>query len=409
MATTGYTDTFNRTVAGGLGTADSGQTYTINGTASQYSVAPGTASIAVAQNINVLGIVDIQSGQFVDITGQVALGAIPATNLATVGFIAKASSVGNWYTASMMVATGGAISVRFSKDVAGALVTLSTTGTGLTYVANTFYNLRFQAYWSRTLQVNVLSAKLWAVGTAEPGGWTATSTTDAAFTDYTGGTSAGIIARDESTTLGTITAKFQNVVSRSYDLPVPAAADPMCADPAVSFPKQTALQSLAAAADTVMAALDPLTSLAALFPRVRVSNSNQTFSSSGSPTMTFASTEFNIGTPTNLGYNTQALYLPVGIWLITFEIQLGEAASSSFLAQIFGGPNFGNTETDLRSNPVQLNDQGVGGCGHLSSLTYVTDPTTPNQYGVNLFAAGTNVYTIKYVALSAMKISDYFL
>lgn len=407
MVTTGYADTFGRTVASGLGSATSGQAYTLLGVASQFSVAPNVASIAISSAGDKAGYVDLQS-QNVDITAQVALSAIPATNLATVGFVSKLGTISNYYNATMMVATGGAMSLRFSKVIAGSLVTISTTSLGLTYVANTFYNLRYQIYWSNLLQANVMNLKLWALAATEPGGWQAT-TTDASLTQYTAGTQVGIMARDESTAVGSITAKIQNVAVKSYNLPMPASTDTMCADPAVAYPKQTALQSLAAAADTVMATIDPLTSLAALYPRVRISSSNQTFSSSGPATLNFSATEFNVGTPTNLGYNPQSVYLPVGIWMLTFEILLAEAASSSFLAQFFGGPNFGRTETELRSNPVQLNDAGVGGCGHLSSLTYVTDPSLPNQYGVNLFAAGANVYTIKYMALSAIKISDYFL
>lgn len=407
MATTGYTDTCNRTVSNGLGTATSGQVYTLSGAASQFSVAPSTASIAIATAGDKLGYVDLQS-QNADITGLVALSAIPATNLATVGFAAKLSNASNYFYGSMMVATGGAISLRFSKVVGGGLVTISTTATGLTYVANTFYNLHYSIVWSRPLQTNVMSLKLWAVGATEPGGWMATAT-DASFTDYTAGTQVGLAVRDESTVVGTITAKYQAISARSYNLPVPATTDPMCYDPAVTYPKQTALQSLAAAADTAMASIDPLTSLAALFPRVRISNSNLTIDTSAFAPLTYTATEFNIGTDTNLGYDNTAIYLPVGIWLVTYEIQLVEAASNFITIGIFGGPSIGQVDIDMRSNAVQTNDQGVGGCGHVSVITYSVDPTTPIQIGVSFFANNTaTTYTVRYMALSAIKISDYF-
>jgi hypothetical protein len=406
MTATGYTDTFNRTVgAGSLGTADSGQSYTLFGTASQFSVAPGTASIAITAAGNPIGVADIGSGLFVDISGRVAISSIPATNLATAGFVSRATGVTTLYAGSMMVATGGAMSLRFSK-ISGGLVTLSTVSLGLTYVANTFYNLRFQAYWSRTLQANVLSAKLWAIGATEPGGWQAT-TTDAAITDYTGGQQAGIYGRDESTTLGTVTTKFQNVVARSYNLPVPAATDAMCADPAVGYPKQTALQSLATAVDTAMATIDPLTSLAGLYPRVRVSIAGVVLTNQVAFNASFNALEFNIGTTTNLGYNPQAIALPVGVWLVTFEARLTSPSANSLQVQIYGGP--GGLTTYMRPWPTQSNDQGVGGTIHVSMLTYVTDPTTPNQYGVTIFPTNTaTTESVSYMALSAVKISDYF-
>lgn len=413
MTTTGFTDTFNRTVANGLGSASSGQAYTLNGVATQFSVAPGppgTASIAISSGGEKFGFADLRT-QNVDITGQVALGAIPATNLATAGFTAKQLDANNYYVGSMMVATGGAVSLRFSKVQGGALTTLGTTlVTGLTYVANTFYNLRFSIAWSRPLQTNVMFLKLWAVGAAEPGGWMATNA-EATFTDYTAGTNVGIHGRDESTVVGTITTKYRAVSVRSYSLPMPATTDPMCYDPAFTFPKQTALESLADAADAAMATIDPLTSLAGLFPRVRVSNSNVPIVTATAPALvTYNATEFNIGTPTNLGYDNSSLYLPTGVWLVAFELLLAEAASN-YLTVAFGGtgPIIGDPGINARSNPSQANDQGVGGTAHLTALTYSTDPTTPIQFNVALFWNNlATTYTIKYMALSAIKISDYF-
>jgi hypothetical protein len=408
VTTTGYSDTFGRTVAAGLGTATSGQPYTLFGAASQFSVAPNTASIAISSAGDKIGYIDFQTQNVIDITAQVAVSAIPATNLATAGIAAKLDTgVGNYYVGSMMVQTLGLLSLRFSKVVAGSLVTISTTLVGA-YTAGDFYNLRYSIYWSYQLQTNVMSLKLWAVGAVEPGGWMATAT-DASLTAYTSGTHVGIHGRDESTSVGSITTRYRNVSVRSYALPMPAGTDPMCADPAVAYPKQTALESLALASDVVMASLDPLTSLAALFPRVRVSNSNLVLDTSVFPPLTFNTTEFNIGTDTNLGYDNDQIYLPVGIWLLAFEIQLAEATTNYMTISFNGGPTPGRVEFDMRSNAAQLNDQGVGGCGHGSSLTYSTDPTTPIQVSVSIFPNNTaTTYTVKYMALSAIKISDYF-
>jgi uncharacterized membrane protein len=410
MVTTGYSDTFNRTVSNGLGSASSGQTYTLFGTATQFSVAPSVASIAISSAGDKLGYVDLQT-QNVDITAQVALSAIPATNLATVGFVSKLATISNYYNATMMVASTGAVSLRFSKVIGGGLTTISTTlVTGLTYVANTFYNLRYQIYWSQALQTNVMSLKLWAIGATQPGGWMATAT-DAAITNYTAGTQVGIMGRDESSVVGSVTTKHQSLAVFSYALPMPALTDPMCYDPAVTYPKQTALQSLAAAADTAVAAIDPLTSLAGLFPRVRVSNSAVTINTAGIfINATFNTTEFNVNTPTNLGYDNTGIYLPVGIWLVTFEIQLAEAASDYILLN-FGALDVaaGSVYADMRSNAVQTNDAGVGGCGHISKLAISTDPTTPMKYFVTLSPNNVaTTYTATYMALSAIKISDYF-
>lgn len=570
MITTGYSDTFGRTVASGLGTATSGQAYTLNGVASQFSVAPNTAQIAIASAGEKFGYIDFKT-QDIDVTGQVALSGIPATNLATAGFVAKLSNTSNYFVGSMMVATGGAVSLRFSKLVAGSLVTISTTAVaGLTYVANTFYNLRYQIYWSRLLQTNVMSLKLWAVGATQPGGWMATAS-DASFTDYTAGTGAGIHGRDESSVAGTITTKYRSVLATSYNLPVPASTDTMCAAvqpsiaadcsiavadgnfesgnpagdgwyvqngtlaadstlpesgswcalltasgsgqlilrnnltvaavpgdvvtagmwvrssvstnvlavidyyaaanayissdsvsypvianvwtfisskglgapattvraeygptifgpaagnllradgvtitkpctvPGVLYPAETALQALADAVDTAMTTFDPLVDLAGLFPRVRISNSNLLLNTALFPPLTFSAVEFNVGTDTNLGYDNTSLYLPIGIWLLTFEIRLAGAASNFIQLSFSGGPSVGQIVTDMRSNPNASNDAGTGGTAHVSALTYSTDPTTPIKISMAFFANNSaTTYTVQYMALSAIKISDYF-
>jgi hypothetical protein len=404
MATTGYTDTFGRTVSNGLGSATSGQAYTLFGTASQFSVAPNVATIAPSSAGDKFGYIDNLTSDL-DITGQVALTAIPATNLATVGFVAKLSSTANYYVGSMMVATGGAISLRFSKVISGGLVTIATIPTGLTYVANTFYNLRFSIRWSQALQTNILQSKLWLTTAAQPGGWMAT-TTDNALTNYLAGSGVGIHTRDESTVVGSVTAKIQNVASLSNHLPIPATTDPMCNDPAIVYPDQTALESLADAVDTAMTALDPKVALAGLFPRVRISSTNQEITSATAFLPPFQAVEFNVGTPTDLGLDATSIYLGVGIWMVTYELMLNVAASDWLWAQI-NGPSNANIVT-MRSNPAHTGAD-AGGTVHMSAPVIVTDPTTPTRCSIALTLNNTAAaYVAAYMALSAIKISDYF-
>lgn len=406
---TGYNDTFNRTVSGGLGTATSGQAYTVFGTASQYSVAPSVASILPTATGDRFGYVDRQTSD-IDITGQVALSGVPASNLMTVGFIIKRLDANNYYNATMMVATGGAISLRFSKVVAGSLSTITTVATGLTYVANTFYNLRVAVYWSNNLQAHVLQSKLWVVGGTEPGGWLA-SVTDAGLTQYTAGTGAGVFARDEAAAPGAVTAKIQNVAAKTYGLPVPATTDPMCNDPAITYPDQPVLQSLAQAADAVMTGIEPSVTLAGLFPRVRVSASN--WSLGGFTTVPFNTTEYNVGTGTNLGLDSQNLYLPAGIWVVMFEVEMANSSPTDYgqMGINAGSFNAANAVGNFRIPVGQLNDDGSGGTGHLSTLTISTDPAAYVKVNATLLPVlgSASSYTVKYSALSAFRISDYFV
>lgn len=409
MVATGFSDTFNRTVSGGLGTATSGQAYILFGTASQFSVTPSVATISPTTSGEKFGYLDLFTSD-VDITGQVALTAIPSTNLTTVGFVTKLSSTNNYYVGSMMVATGGAVSLRFSKVVSGGLVTIATVSTGLTYVANTFYNLRVSIRWSQALQTNVMQSKLWAIGATQPGGWQAVAF-DSSFTQYTAGSGIGIHTRDESTVVGSVAAKIQNVSVLSYNLPMPASTDPMCYDPAITYPKQSVLKSIADAADAAMTTLDPTISLAGLFPRVKVSVSSLSMPTNVvSMAIPFAATEFNVNTPTNLAYDSLNVYLPTGIWAVSGEIQMAQAASDwMWLTLSAVGSSIPGMTVTMRTNPAQTSDPGVGGCGHISQLVISSDSTTPVKcsLGVNFNNVATT-YTCVYAALTAVKISDYF-
>lgn len=404
---TGYNDDFNRTVVAGFGVATSGQTYTLNSTASQFNVAPSTATILPTAVGERAAFVDRQTSD-VDITLQVALSGIPATNLMTVGAIFKRIDPSNYYTGTMSVAAGGAISLRFSKVVAGGLVTIISTAIGVTYVANTFYNLRIAAYWSNALQTNVMQIKLWATNATEPGGWMVT-TTDNAFTQFTAGSLTGCYCRDEAAAPGAVTASFRNLAVRTYGLPVPAGADTMCADPGVAYPKQVTLESLADATDLVMAGFDPYASLAQFFPRVRVSVNNLAFATAANFIPTWTTTEFNVATGTNLGFDGQALYLPYGIWLATLEVQLNPQLADYLQINITGGA--GPAEyayTHMRSNPSQLNLDLQGGSGHVSTLIYSNNPAVPARVVTGINPNSATAYTARYAAFSAIKISDYF-
>jgi len=405
---TGYNDAFSRTVSGGFGTATSGQTYSLSGTAAQFSVSSGVGSVAMNAANTWLAYVDRQTAD-IDITGQVALSALPSSNNAFVGLSAKQSTNSNLYIGWLMVAaTTGIMQLRISKIVGGtlsALTTIAVSGLG-TYSAGTYFNLRFQAYWSNLLQTNILNLKIWAVGSTEPGGWLVTAT-DSSITQYTSGTQAGVVSRDEATT-PSVTARWQNIAAKTYGLPVPALTDPMCNDPAVAYPDQTALQSLAVAADAAMVTLDPYASLAGLYPRVRVSANNVSYNTNNLAVIPFDTAEFNIGTTTNLSYDNQNIYLPSGVWLVTAEIKMVPAGFNTLYFELNGGPFAGQSEISIHSNATQ-GTLGVGGTGHLSSLTWVTSPTMPNTYSLGLGSFVTqSTYTITYAALSAIKISDYY-
>lgn len=397
--TTGYTDTFGRTVSNGLGAATSGQTYVINGTASDFAVAPNIGSITASTSASDrTGVVNLLTTD-VDITGQVAVSALPGTNTISVGFAMKYIDASNFYSARLVVTTAGAASLQIAKKVAGVITSLaSVTLTGVTIVAGTFYNVRVNATWSQTLQTNVLQAKFWTTTATEPGGWIAV-VQDAALVN---GTSQGLFARNDATVTGSV-ARFQNVSSRSYHLPYPATTDQMCFDPAVTYPRQTVVQSLAAAMDAAAATANADATRAGLMPRVRISISNYVQSAANNGVVIpFTTLEFNTGTLTDLSLDPTKINLPSGVWVVTGEIRTAEQASDNAFFQVTSVAN-----ARIRSNPAQSNDQGVGGTGHVAGIMDVGTGSV-SGYSMSAFWASGVAYTIVYAALTAIKISDDF-
>jgi hypothetical protein len=61
----------------------------------------------------------------------------------------------------------------------------------------------------------------------------------------------------------------------------------------------------------------------------------------------------------------------------------------------------------MRSNPA-ISLSNHGGSGHESALTYSTDPANPLRYLASFGMNSSINYTVWYMALSAIKISDYF-
>jgi hypothetical protein len=166
---------------------------------------------------------------------------------------------------------------------------------------------------------------------------------------------------------------------------------------------------MADAIDVVSAALDPYADLATVLPRVRVSSSNFTVNTSSPASLVWLTTEFNIGTTTNIGQDPSAISLPVGLWLVTLEIQLDPAGSTDFWAfSMSGGSPSIFSDSMLRTSPSQPNMDSQGGSGHMTTLFTSPDPNASYRVFVDFNPNTATPYTVRYTALSAIRISDYF-
>jgi hypothetical protein len=160
-------DAFGRTVANGWGTSDSNKVWsTGGGVAGDYAVGSGygshtLSSVAVSRRT----FVDYVATDF-DATVGIAVSATATGAALTGGLTARYSSGDNLYHARLIFNTSGSLQLDIRKRVAAVESAVGSTFTpGITYVAGTFYNLRFQ------VEGTSLRAKVWRTTVAEPGAW----------------------------------------------------------------------------------------------------------------------------------------------------------------------------------------------------------------------------------------------
>lgn len=403
---TGFLDNFGRTVSNGWGTPDNaGGAYTVSGTVADWSVgggfgvvtpsALGTARTATS---------DANALQW-NMSVQWKLSALPASGTVRAGLIGGWTDASNYYRAYALVTSAGAVSVVIEKVVAGTITAVFTGATisGLTIAAGTLYGFRFGGFYNFVQRQYVLAAKVWATTGTEPYGWAGTATDGALF----GGTQVGCLIRNDGPA-ATITFSFDVLAGATHGLPYPASADPMCYDPSVAYPRQTVAQSLAAAIDTYAGTtIDPDAARAASWPRVRISKSSYSQSSTILNQVAFDTVEYNVGTPTDLTVDPFHLNLSTGIWLVR-----GELVIPSSTTMTDGFMNINNVgEAYFRINAGTgggLNDPAIGAANQLGGIIAVSPGSTTSILAQLVVNATSGGLSFTYYAMMAQKLADYF-
>jgi len=188
---TGYgLDSFTRTVATGLGSADVGGAYVLNAAAAQYSVDGDMALITPAAAAT-RTYATLTMGSDFDITvDTTAVSKVVTTSAANGGILGRFTDTNNYYLARLRTDENGLVDLVLDKRVAGvttALVTINDIQ-GIASGAGGFLSLRFLG------QGTFLKVKVWPAGTTEPTAWLV-ETTD---TSLTTGSSAGIYAINDT-------------------------------------------------------------------------------------------------------------------------------------------------------------------------------------------------------------------
>ncbi|MFH9430231.1 hypothetical protein ACH4JZ_18310 [Streptomyces sp. NPDC017615] len=163
-------DAFGRTASASWGTTDTGQVWTLTGTA-DFSVSGGYGVVAMPTvSVSRVALVPAPTAD-VDLLTDIATSALAVGASLVAGPIIRAADNNNWYGVRVEFTTAAAIQISIRKRLAGTETTLSSVYTyPVKHQAGTFYRVRTQAAGTS------LAAKVWAVGTPEPDAWQITAT-----------------------------------------------------------------------------------------------------------------------------------------------------------------------------------------------------------------------------------------
>jgi Concanavalin A-like lectin/glucanases superfamily/PKD domain len=177
--TTQYaTDTFNRTVATGLGTADLGGTWTTFGSASNLSVAPGVASFKLPTATSQIGayLAGVsQTNTEVDTTFT-SDKAATGTGGEYIYIEGRRVSTNNEYNARVRITSANTVAIEIAKLAGSATVVVvkaETVLSGVTYTPGMQLKVRFQVTGTSP---TTLQLKVWPSTSAEPSAWQLTAT-----------------------------------------------------------------------------------------------------------------------------------------------------------------------------------------------------------------------------------------
>lgn len=165
------TDSYTRVVAaGGLGVADTGQSYTIQGTATNYQVDGASAKVAVPVNAGRRAMPDNVNTLNTRTNAEFSFNELPVGDSQIFYIWVRQNTAGDTgYRLRCELTTGNQILYRMQKVVANVVTSIAVLQTWPgTYTAGLRMKAALQAF--DTLPTT-MSMKLWPSASAEPGQW----------------------------------------------------------------------------------------------------------------------------------------------------------------------------------------------------------------------------------------------
>ncbi|MCW2522294.1 MAG: Conserved secreted protein of unknown function, putative domain, partial [Frankiales bacterium] len=173
-------DSFNRTVTGGLGTADIGGAWTSASTVAAQSVTPGAAKLAMTAGITTTGILTATSQANAVVTSTISFDKIATGGGIYFSLAGRRVNSTEEYRAEVHQLSSGAVTIYITKlDGSSTEVTLSSTVTlPATLAAGAQLDIKFSVL--TTAGTTALGLKAWPASGTEPAAFQATATDSSA-------------------------------------------------------------------------------------------------------------------------------------------------------------------------------------------------------------------------------------
>ena len=181
-------DSFDRTVTGGLGTADVGGAWTAANGAARQSVAPGAATLALSAPGNLTGAYLAGVSQAsADVLSSFSLAAAPTGAGVSVYVTGRRVGLNQEYRGRVRFLANGSVAVavtRLSGTASEVAIGAETFVPGLVYTPDTAMQVRVRVTGTNPTQISV---SVWLAGTAEPAAPTLTRSDTTATLQAPGG------------------------------------------------------------------------------------------------------------------------------------------------------------------------------------------------------------------------------
>ena len=193
-------DGFGRSVAAGWGNADQGGAWTLNGSASYFSVGSGLGSVTLSKpgagpSVYLNGV----SSAAAETAVKLSLDKVASGGGAFVSVVGRHVGSAGEYAAKVKIAASGSVTLDATKLDGGVSSTLASKAiTGLTYRVGDQLQVRLQVTGTSPTQI---AAKVWRVGATEPAAWQITATDSAAALQAPG--SVGLVTYVSGTAMNT--------------------------------------------------------------------------------------------------------------------------------------------------------------------------------------------------------------